>query len=97
MKIPTAAQVRTRTVKKVKKKELSMETIVKIYLRLKIVPLLENAEEGQTCINEAIPTEAYGDTLLFYSICKKILKPLGYKSEESHDGGGMFSTLCVSW
>lgn len=97
MKIPTANNVRARTVKKPKEKEMSMETIVKIYLRLWIVPRLENAEEGQTCVNEEIPTEAYRDMPLFYSICKKILKPLGYKSEESHDGGGMFSTLCVSW
>ncbi len=62
--------------------------------------LEQNATAGRNAyysVNVQVPSAAYSDSKAFYSICKEELTKLGYKSEESHDGGGMYSTLAVSW
>ena len=48
-------------------------------------------------VNVEVPLEAYGQTKDFYKLCVDTLTPLGYHAEESHDGGGMYSTLYVTW
>ena len=48
-------------------------------------------------VNTALPIEAYEDLDGFVKICKDILTPLGYEADRSHDGGGMYDTLCVTW
>jgi len=65
-------------------------------------PLKTNIEDAlcytdRYGINEQVPHEAYRNLPLFYKLCSEALTPLGYSCEESHDGGGMFSTLYVSW
>lgn len=36
------------------------------------------------------------DNKEFVEECRKLLQPLGYECEESHDGAGMYATLYVS-
>ena len=74
----------------------TMEQVVEQYLNGPILVAIQNAKPSK-CVNIAIPTEGYEDSAKFYAVCAAALKPLGYKAEQSHDGGGMYSTLCVSW
>ena len=83
----------------VKRREHKLEAIVAYFLNGAVKQeIIAASSEGGKSINIAIPTEAYGeDNKKFYALCASQLKPLGYKAEQSHDGGGMYSTLCVTW
>ena len=76
-------------------KEKSLEQIVERYLNEVIGPAICKA--AGSCVNEAIPTEAYQHGNSFYELCTLELAKLGYNAEKSHDGCGMYSTLCVTW
>jgi hypothetical protein len=89
--LPPASKVR----KDKKEKKPNMTKIAATFINGKLKKAIANAEENS--VNEQIPFEAYEDSKTFYAECQRLLKPLGYKSSESHDGGGMYSTLCVEW
>ena len=48
-------------------------------------------------VSVEVPIEAYNNLPEFYQLCAEALTPLGYRCEESHDGGGMYNTLYVTW
>lgn len=95
--IPTANQVRNRQNTTIKVKQISIETIARIYINGKVAEAISNASENSTCVNVEVPSEAYRDLDGFTKICQTLLKPLGYTAEGSHDGAGMYNTVCVCW
>jgi cobalamin biosynthesis protein CobT len=95
--IPTAKKLKTTKTKQ-QTQTAKLEKVVARFLNETIkADLIQAAEQGNTSINTEVPTEAYADSKTFYRLCQEALQPLGYKAEESHDGGGMYSTLAVSW
>lgn len=83
--------------KPVRPKEPTVAQIVKAYLNGPIDKAIKEAHsEGRNSINVEIPIDAYGEKE-FYPMCIGLLGALGYKAGESHDGGGMYGTLSVSW
>ena len=52
--------------------------------------------DKELSVNVEVPFEALGHMPDFVAECKHLLEPLGYQAEESHDGGGMYTTLFVS-
>lgn len=78
--------------------EKAMERVVEQFVNGKLRDeIVSAAKEGKNGVNVEVPVEAYDNLTLFYVICDRYLKPLGYKSIGSHDGGGMYNTLGVSW
>jgi hypothetical protein len=94
IKIIPAVNAPQRT-KVIPRAEPIMSEVVENFINGKLSYAIQHSKGG--CVNIEIPTVAYNDLKLFYQLCADALTPLGYKSEQSHDGGGMYSTLCVSW
>lgn len=95
VKLPTAAARRKQTANSVERKKDSLKKIVAQFLNGPVREAIAEAEEQS--VNVEVPIRAYEDMPGFYSLCENALKPLGYQCEQSHDGGGMYSTLYVSW
>lgn len=93
--LPSASKFKRKTKEVEKTKKISMETIVERFINSEVQSAIERS--SYPSINVEVPFDAYGDLNLFYALCDKALAPLGYKSADSHDGGGMYNTLCVSW
>lgn len=76
-----------------------MVAVVKRFLDGPVLQAITERQETPQwrCVNVELPHEAYSDLPVFYALCKEALLPLGYKSEESHDGANICNTLCVSW
>lgn len=76
-----------------------MVAVVKRFLDGPVLAAIADRQETPQyrCVNVEIPYEAYSDLPLFYQLCAEALQPLGYKSEESHDGANICNTLCVTW
>jgi hypothetical protein len=66
-------------------------------LREDIESTIEEENDHHTYVNTPIPVDAYDDVEKFVKECQLILEPLGYKASQSHDGGGMKTTLYVKW
>ena len=82
-----------------KPKAPKLASVVKRFLDGPILEAIDAAQDepSRSCVNVEVPHEAYADLPAFYKLCAEALKPLGYKSEESQDGGNMYNTLCVTW
>lgn len=95
--LPTAEEVRRRNVTKLSIKEASIRKVAVTFLNGKlkeaINAALQNENKG---VNVEVPSEAYGNED-FYTICFEELRKFGFTAEKSHDGGGLYSTLCVGW
>lgn len=52
-----------------------------------------------TLFSEEMPALAYhkGNYDVFLEVLRSKLTPLGYRVEQSHDGGGMYSTVVIRW
>lgn len=86
-----------------------VETFINGDLQDAIVSRKNNPREGITpfsgpfkgckvyCVNVNVPIKAYQNLGLFYKLCIDTLDPLGYHAERGCDGGGMHSTLYVTW
>jgi len=91
----TAAQRRAVKTEVLAEKRDKMANIVEAFINGKVKRAIEMTEfDG---VNVEVPIEAYSNTDQFYTLCKDALEPLGYTAERSHDGGGMYDTLYVSW
>jgi hypothetical protein len=80
---------------KAEAKEQNMINVARIFINGPLKVAIE-ATDGET-VNVEVPADAYRDLNLFYGLCMQALNPLGYTCEESHDGGGMYNTLYVTW
>ncbi len=96
MKLKTPEQYRNegRTIEK----PHSPEELAQIFVNGKLRKDIETAiDDNLESVNTEVPFESYRCMKKFVEECKKILVPLGYTAEESHDGGGMYGTLYVTW
>lgn len=93
--LPTAAERRKQGQDAVEAKQDTMKQIVRKYLNGPVKEAIQKAEG--TSVNVEVPSGAYENDKYFYRLCDEALSPLGYKCGPSHDGGGMFSTLWVTW
>lgn len=95
--IPTADILRRKGFTKLTIKEKSTETAVQNFLNGKVRDEMNEAiENDHDSVNTEVPIEAYGNEKFFELAIDEMTK-LGYHAEQSHDGGGMYSTLFVSW
>lgn len=100
--LPRASQIKRRQVIGRAVKETSIRKVAFTFMNGKLKEAIneaivyESADTARTTVNVEVPIEAYSNEE-FYTICIAELKKLGYKASKSHDGGGMYSTLCVSW
>jgi len=79
-------------------KSFSFETLVDTFIDGKLsTAIVEAVKKGHNRVNVEVPIEAYRDLNKFYEIANQRLTNLGYTSQKSHDGGGMYDTLFVTW
>ena len=78
--------------------DLKIEKLVEKFLNGKVrtAILLAQKQNYKSTMVE-VPMGAYEYGTKFYEVCAKALAPLGYVTAQSHDGGGMYSTLSVCW
>lgn len=91
--IPASAA--PQPIKRLKRVKKDMTKIVEQFINSDLSDAIISSSGPS--VNQEIPIDAYSDLALFYKLCDEALSPLGYKSSESHDGGGMYNTLFVSW
>jgi hypothetical protein len=85
-------------IKRIPQKSFSFEKLVDTFIGGKLsTAIVEAVKEGHNQVNVEVPTEAYRDLNKFYEIANQRLTSLGYTSQKSHDGGGMYNTLFVTW
>jgi hypothetical protein len=98
MKFPTATQLRkSKKILNKKNVQIPLAKTAKRFVQEKVLPAVLEGNNGYSNnINVALPWEAYSDIDGFVAECKKII-PKDYTVERSHDGAGMYDTLCVSW
>jgi hypothetical protein len=70
-------------------------------LNVHLTALLANPEKftSHTTFSEEMPANAYhgGSYAAFLDALRAKLTPLGYRVEQSHDGGGQYSTVVIRW
>jgi hypothetical protein len=99
LNLPKASEIKRRQVIKRTIRESSVRKVAYTFLNGKLKDAINEAiiNDG-TSANVEVPSEAYGQNgKEFYTICIAELTKLGYEAKQSHDGGGMYSTLQVSW
>ena len=94
--LPTAEKIREWKGTKLSIKEASIRNVAITFLNGKLKEAINSSSENSTGVNVEVPMEAYSNDE-FYKICIEELGKLGFTAEKSHDGGGMYSTLYVSW
>lgn len=96
MKFPTAKERKAmgKNSEKGKKSPLKLTVVAKRFVKEKVLPEILDTEGS--CVNIALPFEAYSNLDKFVEECRKII-PSDYDVERSHDGCGMYETLYVSW
>lgn len=101
MHLKTPTQYRKMGIKKLESQEEPKVNIKKLAEDFVDGPLREDIEasicEGDNYANTQVPSGTYGRMDQFIKECRKLLKPMGYTAEESHDGGGIYTTVFVSW
>ncbi len=95
LNLPTADSIRKNQKKADVEKKDNARKIALKFLEGKMKAAILASSNNFAMVE--IPVEAYSCANEFYKICAEELAPLGYTAEESHDGGGMYSTLAVSW
>ena len=95
--LPTAEEVRSNKAAKKAAKTDSVRTIVEKFLNGKVKDAIAASGEASRGVNVEVPIEAYQHDAEFYRLCSEECAKLGFTGEKSHDGGGMYSTLYVSW
>jgi hypothetical protein len=97
-RIISAAEMRLLKLKKINKKEIktNLRKVAIYFIENVVYPEMLERDDGNNCVNIALPDKAYEDIDAFVSICKDIL-PKDYKVSRSGDGAGMYDTLFVSW
>jgi hypothetical protein len=85
IKLREASQARTR--------EDEFKEVARNFIEYIVGPAI--VESSGTCVNIPVPMPAYRNLEGFCRTCRPMLK--GYKVSISHDGGGQYNTLCVSW
>ena len=97
--LPTADEVRNEQIKIRVQKSAVPRQLAEKFLEGKVADAIKGSihNEHAKGVNVEIPVGAYSDLKQFVVICSEILRPLGYTCELSHDGGGMYPTLYVSW
>jgi hypothetical protein len=92
--IPAARLTEKRKAKERAKME-ALEKVVETFINSEVTPAIMKAQG--TSVNVKAPYEADINSDDFFALCAEILEPLGYDSAKSHDGGGIYTTLCVQW
>jgi hypothetical protein len=98
MKFPTAKERREMTGNNSKKENgspLKFSVLAKRFVEEKVLSEILETKQS-SCVNIAVPVEAYNDLDKFVEECRKII-PSDYVVERSHDGCGMYDTLFVCW
>jgi hypothetical protein len=93
--IPAAGEKRKQASDKLAKEIDDMDAVVQNFLNTRIKEAIV-ASDGVS-VNVKAPALTSQNKELFLKLCSKYLTPLGYNCQMSHDGGGMYSTLFVSW
>ena len=93
--LPTAEERRNQKRRLCIERGNSMSALARRFINGKLRKAI--LESDSDCVNEAIPIDAYKDIDLFATVVEGSLRPLGYHCERSHDGGGMYDTIFVSW
>ena len=68
-------------------------------LKTRIQDLLDRPEKYISHHSYIEELKVHGDDEVkkYFSYLEEVLVPLGYSVEKSHDGGGMYSTVCIGW
>ena len=101
LRLPKASELRKKRTKAIRLKKTSLKTFVTNWLNTSVLPEINDALEDPDYKAHGIlvrsPHESYEWGKAFYAEVQKQLKPLGYKSDETHDGGGMYACTYISW
>jgi hypothetical protein len=98
--LPKASTLVVKAKRKIKTREVNMRKVVIDFLNgivFNEINTITNESPTTTGLNIAVPNEAYANLVEFYVIASHELTKLGYTSAKSHDGGGMYDTLWISW
>lgn len=78
-------------------KESILRRAARAFIETVIVPEMDKVTgTDATCVVKEVPSEAYTDLDAFSRYCALEL-PEDYNVSISHDGGGVYNTLVVSW
>jgi hypothetical protein len=93
--IPLASELTEKRKAKERAKQEALEQIAEKFINGPLSTAILNAS-GKS-VNEKLPPLGEYDSEEFCHLCSEILERLGYDAGQSHDGGGMYATLCVRW
>lgn len=93
-KWPSVDEIKKINLEREKRYEEAFLKIVEKFMNETVLPLVLTSEAGYVSVK--VPSEAYRDLEKFENRCKSII-PAGYDVGISHDGGGEYNTLVVSW
>jgi hypothetical protein len=100
IKLPNASTLVVKAKRKIKTREVNMRKVVIDFLNGTVFDEINTVTTDSpttTGLNIVVPHEAYNNLNEFYTIASHELTKLGYTSERSHDGAGMYDTLWISW
>lgn len=98
LNLPDASELRKQVTFDREAKKQTLKNLVTNWLNTKVLLEIKKALDiDHNSIMLRIPYEAYRFEKEFYAEVQRQIEPLGYTSEKSHDGGGMYDTVLISW